>query len=71
MVKEQFMGNVTSIIGGGIAIIIGILGLMNWWDSFAVIVKGALPLVLLLGGIISLAAGISDIKKTTKPQHKS
>ncbi|MBN1872491.1 MAG: hypothetical protein JW800_07965 [Candidatus Omnitrophica bacterium] len=64
------MGNVTSIIGGGIAIIIGIIGLINWWDSFAVIMKGFLPLILLLGGVVSLAAGISDIKKTSRPEKK-
>jgi len=60
------MGNITSIIGGGIAIVIGIVGLINWWDSFAVILKGALPVILLLGGIVSLTAGISEIKKTSK-----
>lgn len=60
------MGNMASIVGGGIAIIIGILGLIFWWGSFITILKGGIPILLLLGGIISLVAGISEIKDTAK-----
>jgi len=60
------MGNITSIIGGGIAIILGILGLIGWWGDFITILKGGVPILLLLGGIISLMAGISEIRETSK-----
>lgn len=64
------MGNMASIIGGGIAIIIGILGLVFWWGSFITILKGGIPILLLLGGIISLVAGISEIKETAKAKKE-
>lgn len=64
------MGNITSIVGGGIAIIIGLLGLIFWWGSFITILKGGIPILLLLGGIISLVAGISEIKEASKAKNE-
>jgi len=64
------MGNVASIIGGGAAIIIGILGLTLWWDPFLAILKGGVPILLLLGGSISLIAGISEIKEASKAKKE-
>ena len=60
------MNKMTGVIGGGIAIIIGLFGLIFWWDSFITILRGSVPIILLLGGIISLVAGISEIKETSK-----
>lgn len=64
------MGNAMSIIGGGIAIILGLLGLIFWWGSFLTMLKGGIPVLLLLGGVISLAAGISEIKESTKAKKE-
>ena len=64
------MGNMTSIVGGGIAVIIGLLGLIFWWDFFTAILKGGIPILLVLGGIISLVAGISEIKETAKAKEE-
>ena len=64
------MGNVASIIGGGVAIILGILGLTLWWDSFIAILQGGIPVLLLLGGMISLVAGISEIKEASKAKKE-
>ena len=60
------MGNITGIVGGGIAIILGLLGLIGWWGGFITILKGGVPILLLLGGIISLVAGISEGRKSVK-----
>lgn len=64
------MGNVASIIGGGIAIILGLLGLINWWGDFVTILKGGIPILLLLGGIISLVAGLSEIRERPKSKKE-
>ncbi len=64
------MNKMTSIVGGGVAAILGILGLIFWWDSFMTILKGGIPIILLLGGIISLVAGISELKETSKPKKE-
>lgn len=64
------MGNIASIIGGGIAMVLGILGLTLWWDPFLAILKGSVPVLLLLGGLISLIAGMSEIKEASKKIKK-
>lgn len=60
------MNKMSGIIGGGIAVVIGILGLILWLDSFIAILKGTVPIILLLGGIISLVAGISEIREMSE-----
>lgn len=64
------MGNMTGIVGGGIAIILGLLGLVFWWDALLILIKGGIPVLLLMGGIISFVAGISEIKETAKTKKE-
>jgi len=51
-----------ALIGGIIAVVLGIIGLGRWWPLFVKALKAAVPFLLLVGGIIAIAAGISDIK---------
>ena len=51
-----------ALIGGIIAALLGVWGLVGWWDMFLKGLKAAVPVMLLVGGIIAIAAGISDIK---------
>lgn len=54
-----------SIIGGLIAIVLGVLGIMNWWTSFVEILKGIVPAILILGGLIAFFAGINEAKEAS------
>ncbi len=60
------MGNMVSIVGGAVAVILGLTGLIIWWGDFIVIIKGMLPIFLLLGGLIAVLAGLSDMKESSK-----
>jgi len=51
-----------ALIGGIIAVALGIWGLAAWWQLFVKGLQAAVPFFLLLGGVIAIAAGISDIK---------
>jgi len=51
-----------ALIGGIIAVILGIIGLAKWWGYFVKALMAAVPFLLLVGGVIAIAAGISDIK---------
>ena len=66
------MGKILSIIGGTAAILIGIWGLVSWWWSFVELFKGSIPCFLILGGLIALFAGISELKDeiAAKKQEK-
>jgi len=56
------MGKYITVLGGLISIIVGIWGLMSWWYSFVILLKGSIPLILVLGGLAALFAGISEVK---------
>lgn len=58
------MGKYLSVLGGIVAITLGILGLVRWWDWFIHGLQATLPAILILGGLIAIFAGVSEIKDT-------
>jgi len=56
------MGKYITVLGGIISILIGVWGITSWWWSFIELLKGAVPPVLVLGGLAALFAGIGEIK---------
>ena len=56
------MGKYITVFGGLISIILGIWGLITWWYSFVILLKGSVPSILILGGLAALFAGVSEIK---------
>ncbi len=66
------MGKLLSIIGGTVAVVLGIVALMSWWWSFVELLKGVIPCLLIMGGLIALFAGVSEIKDalTCKKEEK-
>ena len=47
-----------SIIVGILAIGLGIWGMSEYWWSFAELLRGLVPLFLVVGGLTALAAGV-------------
>ncbi len=57
------MGKIISIIGGTVAVVIGlVLALFAWREAFILGIEFLIMLVLILGGLIAVVAGISEIK---------
>ena len=56
------MGKYLSVIIGAIVALLGLLGLINWWGDFILILKGSIPVTLLFGGAIAVIAGLSELK---------
>ena len=52
-----------SIIVGLLALAFGIWGLTVWWWSVVELLRGLIPMVLLLIGILSLATGVSEVRQ--------
>ena len=46
------------IIGGAIAALLGLWGIFGWFDAFGDFLRGAIPLLLLIGGLIALNTGL-------------
>lgn len=52
-------------IGGAVAFL-GIVLAIAWWYEFLFIIRGIFPAILMLGGVIALFAGLSELKDSFK-----
>ena len=50
------------LVGGIIAVVLGVVGLIVWWADFLLVLKGAIPIILLIGGVLGIYLGIEDVK---------
>lgn len=64
------MGKVLSLLIGGIVTVLGLILLIAWWYELLFVIRGLLPLMLILGGIIAIAAGLSEFKDYLKVKKK-
>jgi len=55
-----------TLIGGGIAAVIGFIGIAVWFGAFLQLLAGALPPILFLGGCLALYLGFDELKDTWK-----
>ena len=53
-----------TLIGGAIAVAIGIIGVLVWWKSFFAILAGFIPVMLLIGGGLAIYLGFDELKDT-------
>ena len=49
-------------ICGLIAFILGLIGLVVWWESFVTMFKAVLPVIFILGGGIAAYMGSQEVK---------
>jgi len=45
------------LISGIVSGILGVIGFYLWWDAFIIILKGGVPIILILGGILAIYVG--------------
>lgn len=55
-----------SIVFGLIAIALGLWGLSTWWWSVTELLRGLVPLLLILIGPIALGAGITRLRENSE-----
>ncbi len=65
------MSKYLSIIGGLIAIVLGVVGLINWWEEYIVgFLKSGLVVILLFGGLLAVMAGIGEMKDSLEEKKE-
>lgn len=64
------MGKILSIIIGLACAVVGVLLLIKWWPSFLGGLKATVPAMLVLGGLVALFAGISEIKDSIEAKKE-
>lgn len=58
------------MIGGAAASILGLIGLVVWWSDFTAILKGGLPILCLLGGILAIYVGYDDFQEKMREEKQ-
>ncbi len=59
------------LMGGVIGTVLGLIGLIYWWEPFLTIIKGAVPISLLLGGALAIYVGYDEIQdKIREERHR-
>lgn len=56
------MKNIWAIIGGVVATVLGIIALIRWAPAIWIILQGVIVIAFIVGGIITVAVGISNLK---------
>lgn len=56
------MKNIWAIIGGVLATVVGLIALMKWAPAIWVILQGVIVIALIVGGIITVTVGVSNLK---------
>jgi len=51
-----------ALVGGLIALILGIIGIIIWWGYFLKALMAGVPILLILGGALATYLGIEEIK---------
>ena len=55
-----------TLIGGAIAVVLGIIGITVWHCEFFTVLAGIIPAMLLLGGALALYLGVDELKDSWK-----
>jgi threonine/homoserine/homoserine lactone efflux protein len=58
------------LLGGIVAVILGVVGLIAWWVDFLAVLKGMIPILLIFGGALAIYLGIEDVKTTAASQEE-
>ena len=60
----------TLLMGGAIAAILGLVGLIVWIHDFLILLKGGLPVLLLLGGVLAAYIGFDELQSKLREERE-
>ena len=63
------MGKVLSLLIGAIVMIVGLILLVAWWFELLFVLRGIIPVMLILGGVVAVIAGFSEFKDVLKKKE--
>lgn len=65
------MGALWSLLGGFLAVIIGIILLIKWWLLFLKALAASIPILLILGGSIAVFIGFTELRDSLKSKGEN
>ena len=60
----------TLLMGGAVSVILGLVGFIVWIKDFLILLKGGLPALLLLGGILAIYIGIDELQSKLREERE-
>ena len=57
------------LISGIVSVILGVIGFTLWWDAFVVILRGGIPIMLIIGGILAVYVGLDAMQDRLKEER--
>ncbi len=60
-----------AFVGGLVALILGIIGLVAWWGAFVDLLKAGLPLLFVLGGGLAAYMGAQEVKDKMRANNEA
>lgn len=58
------------LISGIVSVVLGIIGFTLWWSDFIVLLKGGVPIMLILGGILAVYVGVDAMQDRMREERK-
>ncbi len=49
------------VIIGLVFLVLGVFGIISWWSDFGLVLRGLIPFLLLIGGLIAIGSGLSKV----------
>lgn len=60
----------TLLMAGAISAVFGLVALIVWIQDFLILLKGSLPVILLLGGVICVYIGFDEIQSKLREERE-
>lgn len=58
------------LISGIVSVILGVIGFTMWWDAFVTILKGGVPIMLIIGGILAVYVGLDAMQDRMREERQ-
>ncbi|MCE5283590.1 MAG: hypothetical protein LLG93_15985 [Deltaproteobacteria bacterium] len=58
------------LIGGIVSVILGVIGFSLWWIDFIMILRGGIPILLILGGVLAVYVGLDAMQDKIREERQ-
>ncbi len=50
------------VVIGLVFLVVGIFGIISWWGDFGLVLRGLVPFLFLIGGLVAIGSGLASGK---------
>jgi len=56
---------------GLVALVLGIFGVISWWADFGAVMRGLVPFLLVVAGLVAIGSGLSKGNNSSEDERDS